>query len=236
MPSFARPIATMRVLTKLFMLGDVALWILVHGLDASDVGCIEHREADCEVMPQLERGVDAKVGQALPLFLAHMVAVRLVGPGNGCVPALAPNSVTGDRCDRLADLVVILDRILGLVRSGGFAARAFPQAQQRGIEYLLFGLGVNLEKGGEPLPHRGQAFRVGAIELLQDREQPALLLMVVQNELCNIHRTVYPSFIGQTPRPHGPAACQHRSRVTDKQRWCRFTAPAVHLLGAWQWV
>src|SRR3954453_18669466 len=61
---------------KLFMLGDVALWILVHGLDASDVGCIEHREADCEVMPQLERGVDAKVGQALPLFLAHMVAVR----------------------------------------------------------------------------------------------------------------------------------------------------------------
>src|SRR4051812_28066145 len=96
------------------MLSNVALWILVHGLDASDVGCIEHREADCAVVPQLERGVNAKVGQALPLFLAHMVAVRLVCPGNGRVPALAPNSVTGDRCDCVADLVVILDRILGL--------------------------------------------------------------------------------------------------------------------------
>src|SRR3954464_5296462 len=176
---------------KLFVLGDVALWILVHGLDASDVGRIEHCEADCEVVPQLERGVDAKVGQALPLFLAHMVAVRLVSLGNGRMPALAPNSVTGDRCDRVADLVVILDRILGLVRRGGFAARSFPQAQKRGIEYLLLSLGVNLEKGGEPLPHRGQAFRVSAVELLQNRKQPALLLMVVQNELCDVHRAVY---------------------------------------------
>src|SRR5215203_6226729 len=148
---------------KLFVLGDIALWILVHGLDASDVGGIEHREADCEVVPQLERGVDVKVGQPLPLFLAHMVAVRLVGLENGRVPALAPNSVTGDRCDRVADLVVVLDRVLSLVRRGGFAARAVPQAQERGIEYLLLGLGVNLEKGGEPLPHRSQAFRVGAV-------------------------------------------------------------------------
>src|SRR5919107_672566 len=177
---------------ELFVLGDVALRILVYRLDTSDVGCIEYRKADCEVVPQLERGVDAKVGQAFPLFLAHMIAVRLVGPKNGRVPALAPNSVTGDRCDRVADLVVILDRILGLVRRGGFAARALPQAQQRGIEYLLLGLGVNLEKGGEPLPHRGQAFRVGAVELLQDRKQPALLLMVVQNELCDIHKAVCP--------------------------------------------
>ena len=82
-----------------------------------------------EVVPQLERGVDAKVGQALPLFLAHMIAVHLVGPEDGRVPALAPNSVTGDRRDRVADLVVILDRVLGLVRRGGFAARALPQAQ-----------------------------------------------------------------------------------------------------------
>src|SRR3954452_15491649 len=118
------------------MLSNVALWILVHGLDASDVGCIEHREADCEVVPQLERGVDAKVGQALPLFVAHMVAVRLVSLGNGRVPALAPNSMTGDRCNCVTNLVVILDRVLGLVRRGGFAACTLRQAQQRGIEYL----------------------------------------------------------------------------------------------------
>jgi len=69
-------------------------------------------------VPQLERGVGAKVGQPLPLFLAHMVAVRFVGLGNGRVPAVAPNSVTRDRFDRVADLVVILDRVLGLVRRG----------------------------------------------------------------------------------------------------------------------
>src|SRR4051794_3498645 len=112
--------------TKLFVLRDVALWILVHRLNASDVGCIEHREADCEVVPQLERGVDAKVGQALSLFLTHMIAIGLVGPEYGRMPALAPNSVTGNRCDRVADLIVILDRILGLVRRGGFASRTLP--------------------------------------------------------------------------------------------------------------
>src|SRR5262249_33296172 len=55
-------------------------------------------------------------------------------------------------------------------------------------EDLLLGRGVQLEEGGQPAPDRGQRRRVGPVDLLQDREQPALLVMVVEDQLGDIHR------------------------------------------------
>jgi len=44
-----------------------------------------------------------------------------------------------------------------------------------------------LEEHRDPVPQRRQHPGVGPIDLLQDREQPALFMMVIQDQLGNVH-------------------------------------------------
>src|SRR5204862_3275014 len=96
--------------------------------------------------------------------------------------------VPGDLSDGVADLVVVLDRVLGLVVGARLAAGAGADAQQGRIEMSPLGFGVDLEERREPRPDRGERLGVAAIDLLQDREQAALLVVVDEDELGDVHR------------------------------------------------
>src|SRR5262249_39922616 len=54
---------------------------------------------------------------------------------------------------------------------------------QFGVEDLLLGGGVHLEEHGQPRPDRLEGAGVGRVDLLQDREEPALFVVVVQDQL-----------------------------------------------------
>jgi hypothetical protein len=79
--------------------------------------------------------------------------------------------------------------VLGLVLGVRLAAGAFSYAQQRRIEELLFRLGVDFQKCREPRPDGAERPRVGGIDLLENREQPPLLMVVVQNQLGDVDGT-----------------------------------------------
>ena len=68
---------------------DVGLRILVDRRHAGEVARLEGREGDRELVAQREIGVAAKVGEALALLFAHVLAVRLVGAGDGREPGVA---------------------------------------------------------------------------------------------------------------------------------------------------
>jgi hypothetical protein len=59
--------------------------------------------------------------------------------------------------------------------------------QQYRIEDRLLGRRMQFEERRQPAPNRGQHPGVGAIDLLQDRENPALLVVVVKDQLGNVH-------------------------------------------------
>ncbi len=79
------------------------------------------------------------------------------------------------------------DRVEGLVFRGAAAPGLDAHPQQRGVEDLLLRRGVQLEERGQPAPDRTQGVRVGPVDLLQDREEPALLVMVVEDQLSDVH-------------------------------------------------
>src|SRR5208337_2649859 len=56
-----------------------------------------------------------------------------------------------------------------------------------GVEDLLLGRRVQFEERSQSAPHRGQHPGISAVDLLQDREQPPLLMMVVKDQLGNVH-------------------------------------------------
>jgi hypothetical protein len=110
-------------------------------------------------MAKFEACSQSEVRQTLALFLAHMIAVRFVRFRDRSEPAVACNVVLRNFGHRVANLVVILDRILGLVRSVVLAARASADVQQFRIEELFFGECVNFEKGREARPQRPPSAR-----------------------------------------------------------------------------
>ena len=84
-------------------------------------------------------------------------------------------------------LVVVLDGVLDLLlgRLGVGAARA--EAEQLGVEELLLGLGVGLEEDLEPRPDRGEPLVVVARPLLEHREHPPLLVVLVRDHVGDVH-------------------------------------------------
>src|SRR5579872_7596858 len=62
---------------------------------------------------------------------------------------------------------------------------AYPQ--QRRVEDLLLGRRVQLKERGQASPHRRQHRGVRTPDLLQHREQPPLLVVVVKDQLGDIH-------------------------------------------------
>lgn len=67
------------------------------------------------------------------------------------------------------------------------ATRAPPEVEQRRVEELFLGLRVQVEERGKTLPDRGEAVRVVPIDLFEDGEEPSLLVMVVQDQLRDVH-------------------------------------------------
>ena len=167
---------------------DVLLRIRVHRTHAGDVRGFESSEGDGEVMTRLQGGVATKVRQALALLLGHVVTVRLVSRSNGLIPALATHYMVSDALHRVADVVVVLDRVLGLLGRRVDATAAPAEMQQRGIEQPLLSRSVHLKEGRQTAPYRGQAGGVGALKLLKNGEQSALLVMVIKDQLGDIHK------------------------------------------------
>jgi hypothetical protein len=122
----------------------------------------------------------------LALFFGHVVAVGLVGPRDRVIPAVAADLVISGHGDRVADVVVIADRIYGLGLRAD-AIDAFAHAQQFRVEQLLLSLGVHLEKCGQPRPHSAQRRGVGVVDLFEPRKQPPLLMVVIKDQLGDVH-------------------------------------------------
>ena len=95
----------------------------------------------------------------------------------------------------------IASRVSSSVGAGPPGLDSHPQ--QRGIEDLFFRRGVQFQEGRQPVPDRAEGVRVGPVDLFQDREETALLVMVVEDQLRDIHRM--PSFraLGSVLEPEG---------------------------------
>jgi hypothetical protein len=46
---------------------------------------------------------------------------------------------------------------------------------------------VYLEECGEPIPHSAKSGGIGAVDLFEDREEPPLLLVVIEDQLGDVH-------------------------------------------------
>src|SRR6185312_6540022 len=167
-------------------LPDVLLGVLVHRRDARDVPGLEGGEGHRQPVAQLEPGAAAEVGEALALFLGHVVAVGHVHRGDRRKPLAGARLVPGDRGDRVPDVVVVVDRIQRFRLGARRAARADAHRQQLGVEDRLLGGGVHLEERGQPGPYRFEGAGVGGVDLLEDREEPALFVVVVQDQLGDV--------------------------------------------------
>src|SRR4051794_36317997 len=99
------------------VLGHVGLRVLVLRDDAPrGVLVLVDDELDGDVVPRLQVGVLPEVDQVLALLFGHVVAVGLVRLADGLPPAIGADLVLRGLGDRVADLVVVLDRVLGLAR------------------------------------------------------------------------------------------------------------------------
>jgi hypothetical protein len=135
----------------------------------------------------LQGSVPAEVSHPLAFLLGHVIAVRLVGGRNCCEPTIRADLVICRLGGGVADVVVIADGVLGLVLGIVLLVRATTHVQQSGVEDLRVGLGMQIEERGEPLPERGQSRGVAGVKLVEQREQPALLMMVVEDQISDIH-------------------------------------------------
>ena len=180
------------------MLGDVRVGIFVDRIDTGHVLGLELGEPDGDFVSKRQVGLLPEIRKAFPLFLAHVIAVCCIGGGNGLEPTRASYLFTGYRGHGVSDLVVILDRIFGLVCGAVLITRAFTDAEKVRVEKFLFRESVHFEKRGESSPNGGERPDVAPFDLFENREKPALLVMVVQYQLSNIH--VFPSYESEVPR------------------------------------
>jgi hypothetical protein len=88
---------------ELFVLGDVALRILSTGSTPVMWTASNTAKRIARSCRNWSGEWVRKSLKSLPLLFARMVAIRLVGLVNGRVPALAPDSVTGDRGEGVAN-------------------------------------------------------------------------------------------------------------------------------------
>ena len=141
-------------------------------------------------MASLQPGQAAEIGQALAFFFGHVVAVGQVRGGHGRVPVIAAYRVPRGFRDRVPDLVVVVDGVQGLTFDPRLSPRGDPDLQQLGVEDRLLRRRVHLEEGRQPSPDRGQRLGVRPVDLLDDREQPTLLVMIVKDQLGDVHRVM----------------------------------------------
>ena len=83
---------------------------------------------------------------------------------------------------------MVVDGVQGLVPHSRLSPPGDPSLQQRGIEDRLLRRRVQFQERAQPRPHRRQRSGVRAPDLLQDREQPPLLVMIVKDQLGDVHQ------------------------------------------------
>jgi len=135
----------------------------------------------------LKPGQPAEIGQPFAFLFSHVVAVGQVGARDGRVPLVTADRVPGHVRDRVADVVVVVDGVQGFVLYFSSPLPGDPDPQQRGIEDRLFRRRVQFEERAQSSPHGGQRAGVRPVDLFQDREQPPLLVMIVKDQLGDIH-------------------------------------------------
>ncbi len=154
---------------------------------------LEGREGDGQIVAQPEPGETAEVGEAFALFLSHVIAIRQIHGGDRGIPLAAAGLVARDCGDRVPDVVVIVDRVECFLLDAARAASARPRLQQRRVEDLLLRRGVQFKERRQPCPDGTESSGVATIDLLQDREEPALFVMVVEDQLGYVHEALQAS-------------------------------------------
>jgi hypothetical protein len=140
-------------------------------------------------VPDLETGVQPEVREVLALLLGHVVVVGDPAVGDRLPPAVAAGRVPLRAADALPDLVVVLDRVLDLLLCAVRVGGAGPEPGQDRVEVPFLGLRVGLQQHHEPLPHRGQGLDVVTRRVVERREHPPLLAVLVQDHLGDVHRS-----------------------------------------------
>ena len=153
------------------------------GVDVAGANALAVRVLGIELQPELaEAGsqfrtrVLTEVRQRLVLLLAEVLGVLLAGPSDRIEPGVAADLFLARVRHRVLDLVMVADRIVGLV----FRVLLVALLQQRRIEHGLLGLRVRVQACRERLPHSGE-FR-HPVRVVESGELAAEPLVVVHDE------------------------------------------------------
>ena len=151
---------------------DVGFRVLIHCLDAKEVHGLEGRKGNSKIVACVSAAAP-EIGEAFALLFGHVVAVLFVGRRHGREPAGAAHRVLRDCSDRVADLVVVPDRVFRLVLRISFSAGAFADAKQGGIEKLFLRFRVDLEERRQPSPDCPERSRIAGVDLIGSRTAAA---------------------------------------------------------------
>ena len=96
---------------------DVALRVLVAGIQVAGIGMIglEFQKLLAQVLAHVERRVAAEIGEGVVLFLSHMLAIGDPHLPYDVPPLRTTDLVLGCLTYPVPDVVVVADRIDGLV-------------------------------------------------------------------------------------------------------------------------
>ncbi len=137
--------------------------------------------------------------------------------------ASVPARLALDRFGGIADLVVVVDRVLGLLVLVG-VVEAVAELEQRRVEELLLRLRVRVQQGPQPLPDDGEHVRVVGADVLERGEEPSLLGVVVEDHLRDVHVRSFDPLPGE----RRPAAIPIQS--PEPGRFLRFGRGLVRML------
>lgn len=114
------------------MLADVLLGVLVLGRDAHGVLFFVDYEPYAELVTGLQVHVLPEIGEVLTFLLRHVITVRAACLQDGVLPLVGAGPVAVDLPDGVADVVVVLDGVLGLLTDAVGVPVARPTFSNRG--------------------------------------------------------------------------------------------------------
>ena len=137
-----------------------------------------------------------QVGQRAALLLGHVVAVGLASVPHRLPPPVTAGLETGGPAQRVPDLVVVLDGVVGLVLGLGAGV------EQPRVEHFFLGGGVQLEEVGQRRPAGGQPVARRFPVLVELGEAPAEGLVVIEDEVAHIrHVRELPGYRARETQP-----------------------------------
>src|ERR671917_2392271 len=96
---------------------DVSLRVLVSGIQIPGIGVLglELQELVTQLLANIEGGIPPEIGEGFVLLLGHVIAVGHPGLSNAVPPLRTTDRVSGGLMHAIADVIVVADRIEGLV-------------------------------------------------------------------------------------------------------------------------